>query len=161
MPRAPARIKKRYIEGQTEVLDWEIEETLVYGVVRVFGPPCILKRRADWVREWNRWRDVVLPKVIKHRPGTRPFAMYAVGEIPPRELALPLPEDNGYRRLIIDDANGKPVTHWLDVPEPHMLHEVHHLRRAGIVDAAEYRRFRAWVNASKREPYPMEMSLYT
>lgn len=160
MPRAPAKIRKRYIEGQTEVLDWEIEECLLWGCSRIFGPSTTLKRRADWLREWNRWRDVVLPKALKYFPGTRPFALYAIGEIPPRKLAMPLPEGNGYWSLVIDDPKGKPVTHWLNVDEPYMDHEVWHLKRLKIVDAAEYRRFRKWLTGEKRERYPLEMSLF-
>ena len=66
MPRAPARIRKRYVEGVTEVLDFELEETLLYGVYRVFGPPSMLRTINCWRRAWDRWRDVVLPLGVPH-----------------------------------------------------------------------------------------------
>lgn len=167
MPRAPAKIRRRYIEGQTEVLDWEIEETLLYGVPLVFGPPCRLQTVDEWHREWSRWRDVILPKCIEHRPGTRPFAMYATGEIPAREPAMPLPHGHAFWRVDVRHLDGEIVTHWLRVPPPYMEPEVAHLYRLGIVDAEERRRHREWTRARNPEcgrcpvdSYPLEVSLY-
>ncbi len=49
MPRAPARIRKRFVEGQTEVLDWALEEELVFGANRILGPTFgQLHRIEDW-----------------------------------------------------------------------------------------------------------------
>lgn len=160
MPRAPARIRKRYIEGQSDVLDWEIEEMLVYGVPLVFGPPCRFKTHDDWAHEWNRHREIVLPKVIEYRPGTRPFAMYATGEIPPRELALPLPDPHGFWIVDVRQRDGSVTTHYLNVPEPWVRSEAKHLREHGIIDDDELRRHRAWVKCGKFDTYPLEMSLY-
>jgi hypothetical protein len=167
MPRAPARIRKRFIEGTTEVLDWEIEETLVYGVTRLFGPPSLFKAADQWRREWNRWRDVILPKALEHRPGVRPFAMYAAGEIPPRELIVPLPVSHEWWTVDVWNDDGTVTTHYIDVPAPFIEPEVDHLRRLGIVDAEELRRHRAWMNTMNTEcdprvadTYPLEMSLY-
>jgi hypothetical protein len=165
MPRAPARIRKRYIEGTTDVLDWELEETLVYGVPLVFGPPPRFKTVDDWARDLDRWRSVILPKCIEHRPGTRPFAMYAVGEIPRREPAMPLPQPNGFWTVDVCERNGSTTTHYLNVPEPWMRPEAKHLREHGIIDADELRRHREWLrqlndNARASDSYPLEMSLY-
>jgi hypothetical protein len=167
MPRAPAKIRKRFIEGHTEVLDWELEETLVYGTTLIFGPPSQLRTAAEWRREWSQYRDIVLPKVIEYRPGTRPFAMYAVGEIPPRELAMQLPQPHGFWHIDVREQDGTLTTHYLDVPKPFMQPEVEHLRRLGIVDAAELRRHREWMQTKNPEcdqcaidRYPLEMSLY-
>ena len=159
MPRAPTKIKKRYVEGETEVCDFELEETLVYGLYRVFGPPSILKTRSDWQRAWDRWGSTILPKAIEHRPGLRPFALYAIGEIPPREPQIQLPENTCYWSVTVRMPKGKPVTHWLNVPEPWLEPEVRHLRRLGIVDDAEYKRHLAWVRTGK-DTYPKEISLY-
>jgi hypothetical protein len=167
MPRAPARIRKRYIEGTTDVLDWELEEILLYGVPLVFGPPPRFKTVDDWARDWARWRDVILPKCIEHRPGTRPFAMYAVGEIPRRELTMPLPQPNGFWHVDVREHDGSTTTHYLNVPEPWVRAEAMHLRDHGIISADELRRHRAWMR--QRNPdcsscavdsYPLEMSLY-
>lgn len=160
MPRAPASIRRRYVEGTTEVCPWEIEETLLYGVPSIFGPPCPLRTLEEWHREWNQWRGVILPKSLEHRPGTRPFAMYVVGEIEPRELTLPLPAEHGYWSVDVRLPSREIVTHWVNVPTPYMEPEITHLTRLGIVDARERKRFRAWMHAAVRDTYPLEMSLY-
>lgn len=151
--------RRTYIEGQTEVLDWAMEETLLYGIPRVRCPQPPLCTRADWIREWHRWREVVLPKCISHLPGRRPFAMYAVGEIPPREVLVPLPTPNRWATVTVPDGQGGAVTHCIDHPEPFVRSEVNHLRQLGIVDAAEFTRYREWLRGD-RNGYPLEMSLY-
>lgn len=162
MPRAPARIRKRYIEGVSEVLDFEIEETLLHGVYPVFGPPSMLKTVACWRRAWDRWRGVVLPKVLEHRPGTRPFAMYAIGEIPARELQMPLPAAHRFWSLTLP---GTGITHYLNVPEPYIENEVDHLYRLGVIDADERKRHRAWqreieTHGGRADTYTLEAGLY-
>jgi hypothetical protein len=167
MPRALARIRKRYIEGHSDVPDWEIEETLVYGVPTIFGPPCPFKTRDEWQHAWGRYREIILPKVIEHRPGTRPIAMYATGEIPPREIAIQLPRDHGWWSVDVRDRDGSITTHYLNVPPPFMRPQVQHLRALGIVDGEEYRRHREWMKRPNpdcdrcaTDTYPLEMSLY-
>jgi hypothetical protein len=161
MPRAPAKIRKRYIEGTTEVIPWDIEETLLYGITPVFGPPCMFRTLDEWQREWSRWRDVILPKCIEHRPGTRPVAMYVLGEIPARTVAVKPPEPNGYWYADVRDRNGKVQRHWLNLREPFMEAEVKHLRRLGFVDADELRRHRRDPEAATGySAYPLEASLH-
>jgi hypothetical protein len=161
MPRVPAKIRKRYIEGETEVCPWDVEETLLYGVTPIFGPPCMFRTLDQWRHEWSRWRDIILPKCIEHRPGTRPVAMYVLGEIPARKLAMPLPETNGYWFADVLDRKGRSTRHWLNVPEPFMQREVKHLHRLGIVDADELRRHRRDpVAATSYFTYPLEVSLH-
>ena len=166
MPRTPAKIRKRYIEGETEVLGWELEEGLLHGQSFI-SPVWELQTRDDWQRAWDRWGDIVLPKALEHRPGTRPFAMYAIGEIPARELRMPLPASNGIRYTDVRHRKGKVVRHYIDAPEPYIEPEVSHLRRLGIVDESEYRRYRAWVGRTNpdcdrcvADTYPLEMSLH-
>lgn len=167
MPRAPARIRKRFIDGETEVLAWDIEETLLYGYPLVFGPYSTMPSIDDWHVAWNRWRDVILPKALEHRPGTRPVAMYVLGEIAPRELIVPLAADAGWHHIEVRQRNGRKDTHWLNVPMPFMRREVDHLRDLGICDAGEYRRHREWMQTRNPDcdpcaidTYPLEMSLY-
>jgi hypothetical protein len=159
MPRAPARIRKRFIEGQTEVLDWETEETILYGYPLILDTLASFRAIDQFHGAWNRWRDVVLPKCIKYRPGTRPVAQYVCGEIPRRELRTPLPEVNGWKYIDVRDRSGNVTRHYLDVPEPFMEPEAKYLHRLGIVDANELREHRAWQRGD-RERYPLEMSLY-
>jgi hypothetical protein len=164
MPRAPARIRRRYIDGTTEVCPWDVEETLLHGVPLIFGPPCSLVSLEDWEREWSRWREVILPKCIEHRPGTRPFAMYVVGEIKRRELMMPLPAEHGYWSVDVRMPARRIVTHWVNVPTPFMEPQITHLARLGVVDARERGRYREWINAGSDrgtvDTYPLEMSLY-
>jgi hypothetical protein len=161
MPRAPARIRKRYVEGSTEVCPWDVEETLLYGITPIFGPPCIFKTMDEWRREWERWRDVILPKSLEYRPGARPVAQYVLGEIPAREMNIPLPEPNGFWRVEVRDRSGRSTRHWLNVPEPFMEREVKHLTRLGIVDAEELRRHRRDPEAATGySAYPLEASLH-
>jgi hypothetical protein len=167
MPRAPARIRKRFVEGSTEVCPWDTEETLLYGITPVFGPPCMFRTLDEWHREWSRWGELILPKCIEHRPGTRPAAMYVLGIIPRRELAMPLPEPNCYWFADVRDRRGQMTRHWLNVPEPFMPSQVRHLQRLGIIDSREVRRYREWMNTANADcdrcavdTYPLEMSVY-
>lgn len=159
MPRAPAKIRKRFIDGHTEVLDFETEECLVYGYPVVLDTLATMRSVDEWQAAWSRWRDVVLPKVLEHRPGTRPVAAYVCGEIPRRELRINLPENTGWKHIDVRDRNGKVVRHWLDAPTTFLDHEVKHLQRLGLVDADELRRHREWLRRGD-DQYPLEMSLH-
>lgn len=167
MPRAPAKIRRRYIEGETEVLDWRLEETLLYGTDQIIGPPCMLSTLNEWRHEWQRWRDVILPKCIEHRPGTRPFAMYVLGELPQRELRLPLPPGSGFWSVTVTHPGGRQVKHWVNVTWPFMESQATHLHRAGIIDDDELDRHREWMaerndqcSTCAVDTYPLEMSLF-
>lgn len=167
MPRGTAKIRRRFVEGVTEVLPWDTEETLVYGYPLVFDTYATMKNIDQWRVAWSRWRDVILPKVIEHRPGTRPVAMYVLHEIEPRELTITPPADQWYKHIDIHHPSGRTETHWLDAPPPFMAREVDHLRRLGIVTADELRRHREWMKMRNPEcdtcaidTYPLEQSLY-
>ena len=167
MPRVPAKIRKRFIEGETDVCPWEVEETLLHGVPLILGPPAPLRTIEEWQREWSRWRDVILPKCIEHRPGTRPAAQYVLGEIPARTLAVALPPVHGWWHIEVRKSAGGIDTHWLNVPPPFMVPEARHLYREGIIDAAELRRHREWMarpnpecGYSAIDTYRLEMALH-
>ena len=159
MPRAPAKIRKRYIEGQTEVLDYETEECLVYGYPVTLDTLATMRSLDQWQAAWSRWRDVVMAKVLEYRPGTRPVAAYVCGEIPRRELRINLPESTGWRHIEVRGRDGKLTRHWLDAPTTFLDPEWKHLQRLGLCDADELRRHRAWVRRGD-DPYPLEASLY-
>lgn len=168
MPRARTTIRKRFTDGVTDVLEWTLEETLVFGSVRALDPTFNrLHHQREWQHEWNRWRDVILPKVIATRPGTRPFAMYAAGEIPPRPvLRQPLARWH-FTRAIVTQPDGSHVTHYLDAPASHVMPEVDHLVALGLVDDAELRRHREWLREANPEcsrcpvdHYHLEMALH-
>ena len=133
MPRAPARIRKRYVEG-TEVLCSEIEETLVFGQ-GVLGVAIQLRSLDEWKRYWSLWRDTIMPKALEALPGRRPFACYVVGEIPPRPIVTEPPLSNGYFKHYVPGNNG--TGQW------HCQEEAHYLYDLGLIDADEMKRYRA------------------
>ena len=156
MPRAPAKIRRRYVEGMT-ILDYELERTLLNGT-GILGTALELRTLDDWRRHWGQWRNTILPKSLEHRPGLRPFACYVVGEIAPRPVLREPPLSTNYFKLYVPENNGTGTWHY-DYPEPYMQREVDYLRDLGIVDAAEYRRWRAWMKRGGCT-YPDEQGLH-
>lgn len=142
MPRATAKIRKRYVEGQTEVLCSEIEESLLFGS-GIIGTALELRTVEDWQRLWHRWGKVILAKALKAFPGTRPFAMYVVGQIPERLVLAEPPLVNGFFKLYVPGRNG--VGRWHHrYPEPFMQSEPHYLHDIGLIDDCEWKRHREW-----------------
>ena len=152
MPRAVARIRKRWTEG-TVVLCSEVEETLLRGQ-GTLGVAIELRTLDDWRHWWSTWRDTIMPKAAEHFPGSRPVACYVTGEIPMRPVVVDPPLSHNWFRHYIPGRDGTGV--WLcNYPEPYMQAEVAYLRDLGIVDAAEYRRHLAWRRERRayRGPY--------
>jgi len=158
MPRAPARIRRKYVEG-TDVLCSEIEETLLLGQ-GILGVAIELRTLADWKHWWGRWRDRIICKSLEHRPGVRPVACYVTGEIPMRPVLIEPPLSHGWQRHYIPDRNGTGV--WLcDYPEPYMQAEVKYLRALGIVSSDEYRRHKTWRRRQTQYRGPYSLGDYT
>lgn len=158
MPRAPAKIRKRWSEG-TDVLCSEIEETLLLGQ----GVICVaveLRTLEDWRDWWSRWRDTIMPKALEHRPGVRPFACYVTGEIPARPLKQEPPLSQNWFRLYVPSRNGTGAWHY-DYPEPYQQNETAYLYSLGVIDAAEVKANREW--RRNRGPYrgPYTLGDYT
>lgn len=151
--------RRRYIEGESVVLDWQTESILLDGTPILPGMRPAILTFDDWRRAWDQWRDVILPKCIEHRPGTRPLAMTVVGEIEPRELRIPLADHYGWRHVDVQGDDGTATRYWLNVPEPFMEREAKHLHRLGIVSDEELRRHREW-SRSGGDSYPLEVALY-
>jgi len=164
MPRTARRIRKRFIDGETEVLGYELERSLLHGFGCI-GTAIELRTLDDWQRHWARWRDTIMPKALEHCPGTRPLACYVTGEIPARPVLTQPPLSNNYFKLYVPGRNGTGEWHH-DYPEPYMQREADYLRDLGIVDADEMRRYRAWIK--QRTPgcqcvidtYPDEQGLH-
>jgi len=158
MPRAPARIRKRWTEG-VEVLCSEVEETLLMGR-GVLGVAIELRTLEDWRDWWSRWRDTIMPKSLEHRPGVRPFACYVTGEIPARPVLQEPPMSHGWFRLYVPSRNGTGTWHY-DYPEPYQQNETDYLYGLGVIDRAEVKRYRAWQR--NRGPYrgPFMIGDYT
>lgn len=165
MPRAKRIIRKRYSEGM-EVLDSEIEETFLMGQGCI-GTAIQLRTLDDWKRLWSQWRGVVMPKVLEHMPGTRPFACYVTGEIPARPVVQQPPMQNGFFKLYVPASNGTGQWHYC-YPEPYQQDEAAYLYDLGVIDKAELKRHRAWRrrgNGPYRGPwllgdYMLEQGLY-
>jgi len=153
MPRIKRLICKKYYEG-LEVLDSELEESLLFGQGCI-GTAIQLRTLDDWKRLWSKWRDTIMPKVLEHRPGTRPFAAYVTGEIPARPVLQQPPLVNGLFKVYVPNRHGSGEWHY-DYPEPYQQREAAYLRDLGIVDAAEWKRHVAWQrrgNGPYRGPY--------
>lgn len=158
MPRAVARICKKYVEGTT-VLCSEVEETLLRGQ-GVLGVAIELRTLDDWRHWWGTYRATIMPKALEYFPGSRPTACYVTGEIPLRPVLTEPPLSHNWFKHYIPGRDGTGV--WLcDYPEPYMQREVDYLRDLGIVSANEYRRHRAW--RRERRPYrgPYDLGGYT
>jgi hypothetical protein len=167
MPRAINKIRRRSTVGIGDVLDPLLEETLVFGAPIVLGPSfSTLRFQADWQREWERWRATIMPKAMKHRPGFRPFAMYATGEIETRQLLKAAPRV-GFTYVDVIQRGGATARHWLDLPAGYLEPEATYLHRLGIVDHHELERFWAWCQEPNPEcdrclvdHYPLEAALH-
>ena len=141
MRRTKRLIRKRWTEG-TEVLDSELEESLLFGRGCI-GTALELRSLDDWHRLWAQWRDTIMPKVLEHRPGTRPFACYVTGEIPARPVLQGPPVNHCYFKLYVPGRNGTGQWHH-DYPEPWMQSEPDYLYDIGVVGDEEWRRHVAW-----------------
>ena len=162
MPRATAKIRKRFDEA-TEILHCELEYTLRDGQ-GIIGHCLELRTLEDWKIIWEKWRGVILPKVIEYLPGTRPFACYVVGEIPEREVRIEPPLTNDFLKLYIPSRDGTGQWHYR-YPEPYMRAEHLHLSDLGIMDAAEMKRYRSRQRKLSdrgfyEDEYPLEQGLY-
>ena len=168
MPRARSTIRKRYIDGVTNVLDWQLEEELVFGCLQALDPSFNrLQHVNEWAHEWDQWRDVILPKALEARPGTRPFAMYAVGEIPPRPTRAKIPTNLRFDTVMVTQRDGSSVVHHLNAPSLYVKPEVDHLVALGIVNADELQRYREWQREANpdcecclADRYRLEMALH-
>jgi len=140
MPRATARIRKRFSEG-TEVLCSELEETLVFGQGCI-GVAIELRCLDDWKRYWSQWRDTIMPKALDAMPRRRPFACYVTGEIPPRPIVTEPPLSNGFFKVYVPASNGSGQWHY-QMPEPYQQNEPAYLYGLGVIDAEEMKRYRA------------------
>ena len=158
-------VPRRPYASDLAILDASTEMVLLDG--EGWGDSTIrLRWREEWCEVWEQWREVILPKVIEHRPGTRPFAAYVVGEIPDREVLVEPPLSVSWFRLYVPSRDGTGA--WFHrYPCPYMRSEVDHLHELGIVDDDEYRRHRAWVRTRStasgsryRDGYTFEQGSY-
>ncbi len=146
MPTATRLRRELYCEGM-EILHPGLEGSLLIGT-GFQGLAYELRTLDDWRECWDRWRDVLLPKVLEFRPGTRPAAMYLLGEIPARPVVRQPPLSLDYFRLYVSD--GDAGRWFVSMPYPYMMREAEHLRQLGIVDDEEYGRHVDWMQGRPR-----------
>lgn len=110
--------------------------------------------RAVWVRH----RDRILPHYIACRPGTRPLAMYALGELPLPPLKHE-PREHAMQTTIGDRTVYSPWFYFGERTgeDGHYCAgatwgEFQYLRRIGVVDAAEAKLAAAWVDDRHYDP---------
>jgi hypothetical protein len=149
--------RREWADG-VDVLDVRLEESLLFGQATAGTSP-LLRTADDWRRHWGEWRDTIMAKVIEHRPGTRPFAAYVVGEIPSRPVLQEPPRCHTFLRLYVPD--GRDGAWHCAYPEPFMQGEADYLHDLGIVDDDEHTRWRQWVRQGRPARYPFELGLFT
>jgi hypothetical protein len=166
MGRAVAVLRRHY-DPAVEILDADTEMLLLDGQGWGGGASSRLRFREEWVELWSRWREVILPKVIRWRPGTRPLAAYIAGEIPEREILVEPPTSSSSRwfRLYVPTRTGEGRWHYR-YPYPFQTPEAWHLRSLGIVEEEEDRRYRERLQAQSqggtrcRDEYVYEQGLF-
>lgn len=84
--------------------------------------------------EWQTWGDEITRRWIEGYPGSRPFAMYALGMIPPCRWRHQWPACRHPLRAIEGCAVEIPDTAWHNSPR-----ELEHLVEIGVVGEAEYK----------------------
>lgn len=132
-------------------LDQVDELNLVDGWTPLI-PGSEFKSFAAMREAWFRHRDELLPHYLAQRPGTRPYAMWALGELP-----LPPPKNEPREASPRVTIDGKTLyAKWVYFGSATGENgwylggsdwgEFEHLRAAGVVDGAEARRALRWVD---------------
>jgi hypothetical protein len=107
---------------------------------------------------WNRHGSRILANYVRHRPGTRPFAMYALGELrlpPLRHQPL-----DHLHRTTIGETVFFSAWHYFGTrtgPDGYYCGgttwgEFHYLRRIGVVDDAEATLAEQWIDDRHYDP---------
>jgi len=124
-----------------EVLDLEIERTLVRWRTRHGRPHHSLRTLDDWAAAWRQWGEILVEKCIEFLPGRRPAVAYAAGIIPARPLLQPIPQWWRSRGVEVHLGDGTSIVHY-DLPEPYQRREALYLHDLGIVTDDELDRLR-------------------
>jgi hypothetical protein len=147
---------ERFTFGGHRYLDYQTEHALLFG--NGSAGNAVIRELCVWRREWAEWRDTLMPKFIAAFPGRRPAAAYIVGEVPLRPVLVELPLCHRYRTercvYVIDGRDGFT---YADLPEPYQADEGRHLYDAGVIDAAEFRRYRGYSRTACLRDYRWEV----
>lgn len=125
MPRCPRRTAD-------DRIDLTVETNLVDGHCFQFAD---LTTRAAFAVAWDDWGDLILPRYVSTFPGSRPFALYVLGELPPPAWVHPDPLRRHPFRHIEGGTVRMADTTWHQRRE-----ELEHLDALGLIDADEWDR---------------------
>jgi hypothetical protein len=117
------------------IVEWEVT---VWLGLNVAG--WALTSRGEFADAWEAHGELLLPAYIAAMPGSRPFALYVIGEIPMPPI-IEAPRQYGRRRQIDGVVFHESSTYGIG-DEP----ELEHLVGLGIVDAREARAARKRIN---------------
>jgi hypothetical protein len=146
MPRPSARCPQRS-KLELDLLD---ELNCVYWTPLLRG---IEFKTLDNMRDcWRRHGGKILPHYIRQRPGTRPFALWALGELP----LPPMKNKPVEYSLSVTISRKKFYSAWhyfgTESGEDGYYHggttwgEFTYLRKLGVIDDAEARLAKEWVD---------------
>jgi hypothetical protein len=101
----------------------------------------------DLANAWDTHKETILPECIRQLPGSRPFAQYALGEVPlPEMVQRPYQNDCAYRGKI------GPVYEYQCYFEDQES-EFEHLQKIGIVTGDEVKKAKERFRKSERDCY--------
>lgn len=147
-----------YVDG-IEVIDLELERSLVFWRTRHGLPHHALRTFEHWLEAWEKWGEFLTQKCIEAMPGHRPAVAYAAGIIPARPVLAAMPRWWAGKGIVVMKADGTSTAHY-DLPEPYQRHEALHLHDLGIVDRDELQRLRERERHGNRAGYTFEIAKY-
>lgn len=130
MPRRTAPTCR--LRSPDDRIDVTVELNLVTGHCFQFAD---LTTRAAFAAAWDDWGDLILPRYVAQFPGSRPFALYVLGEIKPPNVVNPDPMFRHPFRSIDGGTVRMADTTW-----HRRRAELEHLDSIGLIDDDEWER---------------------
>jgi hypothetical protein len=130
MPRRTAPTCR--LRSPDDRIDATVENNVVVGHCFGFAD---LTSRAAFAVAWDDWGDELLPRYVAQFPGSRPFAMYVLEEIPAPTWANPTPLLRHPFRTIDGGTVRMADTSW-----HRGRAELEHLDSIGLIDDDEWER---------------------
>lgn len=130
MGRRPLNRCRR--RGPREAIPQTVEVDLTLGHCFSVGGWEMMTIR-DIAAAWRTWGDEITTRWMAAYPGSRPFAMYTLGLIPPCQWQHANPAVRHPLRRIAGCVVAIPDASWHNTPR-----EAEHLAEIGVVDADEY-----------------------
>lgn len=154
----PARNVTRCRAKSSFDLDLLDEINCVYWIPMIPGTQ--FRSLAAMRAVWDRHGSQILPHYIRQRPGTRPFALWALGELPLPPLKHP-PAEHALRTHIGDVVFYSAWHYFGSRTGPDGYYcagsawgEFQYLRELGVIDDAEAALAKEWVDDRHYETNP-------